>query len=285
MAPARAFFSLLALCWAFVAMAQVAVPPLTARITDLTGTLTAQQKTTLEQTLQAFEAKKGTQIAVLLLPTTEPETIEQYALRVAEQWKLGRKKVDDGALLIVAKDDRSMRIEVGYGLEGALNDATSKRIIAEIITPRFKEGDLYGGLVAGVDSMIRVADGEALPAPAKGADGSGLSDDVETYVPLFFVLVMVVGGVLRAIFGKFFGAAATGGLIGLIAWFVAGAVFMGILAGVLGFFITLIGGGAHRLGGGRRGGGFGGFGGGGGGGGGFSGGGGGFGGGGASGKW
>jgi uncharacterized protein len=129
----------LALSWVLIAGAQVPVPPLTGRVTDQTATLTAEQKTALEQTLQAFEARKGSQLAVLLVATTAPETIEQYALRVAEQWKLGRKKIDDGAVLVVAKADRALRIEVGYGLEGALNDATSKRIISEIITPRFKQ--------------------------------------------------------------------------------------------------------------------------------------------------
>src|SRR6185503_17049933 len=126
-------------------------------------------KAALEQMLQAFEARKGSQIAVLMVRTTGGEPIEQFALRVAEQWKLGRKGVDDGALLVVAKDDRAMRIEVGYGLEGALNDATAKRIVSDVITPRFREGDFFGGLSAGVDRMIRVIDGEALPAPARSA--------------------------------------------------------------------------------------------------------------------
>ncbi len=137
--------ALLAAC---LALADVAVPPLKARVTDLTGTLSAQQQTALEQTLAAFEARKGSQIAVLIVPTTQPETVEQYALRVEETWKLGRKGVDDGALLVVAKDDRKLRIEVGYGLEGVLPDAIAKRIIAEDITPRFKQGDFYGGISA-----------------------------------------------------------------------------------------------------------------------------------------
>src|SRR5476649_388305 len=130
----------------FSAGAQIAVPPLTGHVTDQTATLTAEQANSLEQTLQSFEAKKGSQLAVLIVSSTAPETIEQYALRVAEQWKLGRKKIDDGAILVVAKNDRALRIEVGYGLEGPLNDATSKRIISEIITPYFKQGDFYGGI-------------------------------------------------------------------------------------------------------------------------------------------
>lgn len=145
--------------------AEVAVPPLAGHVTDLTATLTSAQKESLEQTLAAFEARKGSQLVVLLLPTTAPEGIDQYALRVAEQWKIGRAKVDDGAILVVAKDDRTLRLEVGYGLEGALSDIVSKRIISDIIVPRFKQGDYYGGIDAGVAQIIRVIDGEALPSP------------------------------------------------------------------------------------------------------------------------
>jgi len=137
---ARASLLAFALCWAVIAGAQVPVPPLGGRVTDQTSTLTDEQKSALEQTLRSFEARKGSQVAVLIVPSTAPETIEQYALRVAEQWKPGRKNVDDGAILVVAKDDRTLRIEVGYGLEGALTDAASKRIISEIIVPRFRQG-------------------------------------------------------------------------------------------------------------------------------------------------
>ena len=127
--------------FALTTWAQLAVPPLTARVTDQTGTLTREQQAGLERMLQEFEARKGTQIAVLMVASTKPEPIEQYALRVGEQWKIGRKKVDDGAILVVAKDDRALRIEIGYGLEGVLNDATASRIIREGIVPRFREGD------------------------------------------------------------------------------------------------------------------------------------------------
>ena len=170
----RAILLACALGWLGIAAAQVPVPPLTGHVTDQTGTLSAEQKATLEQTLTAFEARKGSQLAVLMVATTAPEEVEQYALRVAEQWKLGRKKVDDGAILVVAKNDRAMRIEVGYGLEGALTDLTSKRIISESILPRFKGGDFYGGITAGVDQIIRVVDGEPLPAPtARAPQGIG----------------------------------------------------------------------------------------------------------------
>ncbi len=277
------------LCWSLFAASQVPVPPLTGHVTDQTGTLSAQQKAALEQTLTAFEARKGSQLAVLMVASTKPEAIEQYALRVAEQWKLGRKKVDDGAILVVAKDDRGLRIEVGYGLEGALNDATSKRIIDETIVPRFKQQDFYGGIQAGVEQMIRVVDGEPLPAaaerPARGAAGMG---GVQQYAPVLFILALVAGGVLRSALGRFSGALVTGGIVAVVAWFVAGALMVAVIAGVIALFVTLLGGGLGRSGTGAYygGGGVGSLGGRGGfGGGGFSGGGGGFGGGGASGRW
>jgi uncharacterized protein len=249
-------------------------------VNDLTGTLTAQQAAALEETLTAFEARKGSQLAVLMLRSTAPETIEQYALRVAEQWKLGRKKVDDGAILVVAKDDRAVRIEVGYGLEGALTDLTSKRIISETILPRFKEQDFDGGISAGVARIVAVIDGEPLPeADARPAIGA---DDVRHYTPILFVLALAVGGVLRAVLGKVPGAVVTGGVVAAIAWFLVGAASIALMAGAAALAVTLFGGGmlgrglVGYYGGGRGGGG---------GGGGFSGGGGGFGGGGASGRW
>jgi len=280
MHTARASLLAFALSWSFLAGAQVPVPPLTGRVTDQTGTLSAEQKAVLEQTLQAFEARKGSQLAVLIVPTTAPETIEQYALRVAEQWKLGRKKIDDGAVLVIAKTDRALRIEVGYGLEGALNDATSKRIISEIIAPRFKQGDFYGGITAGVDQIIRIIDGEPLPEP-KGKPAGGMAD-IQQYFPIILILALVIGGVLRAVLGRFPGALVTGGAVAAVAWLLAGAVSIALVAGVIALLFTLLGGGMGLLGvGGRRGGfGTGGFGGGG-----FGGGGGGFGGGGASGRW
>jgi uncharacterized protein len=275
----KLFLLALGLAWA-----QAAVPPLTARVTDFTGTLTREQQAGLERMLQEFEARKGSQLAVLMVPSTAPEAIEQYALRVAEQWKIGRKKVDDGAIMVVAKDDRALRIEVGYGLEGALNDATANRIIRELIVPRFREGDFYGGINAGLDRMMRVIDGEPLPAPAKSAPGA--QGETFQMLPVLLILALVAGSILRAVLGRFLGAAATGGAVGFVAWILAGAMAMALLAGVVAFVFTLMGGGGRRLGGlpGMYGGG--GFGRGGGfGGGGFRGGGGGFGGGGASGRW
>ena len=275
----RAFVLAFTLFGSLLAAAQVPVPALTGHVIDQSGTLSAEQKSSLEQTLTAFEARKGSQLAVLMIASSAPEEIEQYALRVAEQWKLGRKKIDDGAILVVAKNDRTLRIEVGYGLEGALNDATSKRIISEVMLPRFKQQDFYGGITAGVEQIIRVIEGEPLPALAeKPADNIG---DFRQYAPIVFILALAVGGVLRAALGRVPGALVTGGAVAVMAWFVAGTLSMALIAGVMALFVTLLGGGmfGRGFGGYYGGGGRGGFGGG------FRGGGGGFGGGGASGRW
>ena len=282
----RSAFLALALSWSCAGVAQVAVPALTGHVIDQTGTLSAEQSATLEQRLQAFELRKGSQLAVLIVPSVAPETIEQYALRVAEKWKLGRKKVDDGAIVVVAKDDRTVRIEVGYGLEGALNDAVSKRIISEVITPRFQQQDFYGGISAGLDQIVRVVDGEPLAEPTHAsADRLG---NLGQLGPIIFILALVIGGLLRSVIGRFPGAIATGGIIAVLAWFFAGAASVALVAGGIALLVTLLNGGMGGMGvGGRRGGMImGGFGGGAlAGGGGFGGGGGGFGGGGASGRW
>ena len=148
-----------------LAPAQIPVPPLKARVTDLTDTLKAYERAAIEAKLTVFEKEKGSQVAVLIVPTTQPEAIEQYSIRVVEKWKLGRKRVDDGVLLLIAKGDKKLRIEVGYGLEGAIPDATAKRIIAEDIVPRFKQGDFYGGITVGTDRILRAIEGEPLPPP------------------------------------------------------------------------------------------------------------------------
>ena len=268
------------------------IPPYSARVVDLTGTLTAGQQAALEQKLKAFEERKGSQIAVLLVPTTEPEDIDQYSIRVAEAWKPGRKKVDDGVILLVAKNDRKLRIEVGYGLEGVLTDALSRRIREETITPLFRQGDFAGGIDAGVDQMIKVIDGEPLPPPDRGWRNS--NETGKSLAPLgnslpFLIFAVIIGSVmLRRIFGRGIGAVATGGVAGVLVWLFTHLLFFGVIAGVIGFLFSLLGGlsgggnnWTSRGGMGR--GGFGGWGGGGWGGGGFGGGGGGFGGGGGGG--
>lgn len=250
---------------------QVPVPALTGHVIDQTHTLTPAQQNQIEQALTAFEARKGSQLAVLLVPTTQPETIEQYALRVAEQWQLGRKKVDDGAILVVAKNDRTVRIEVGYGLEGALNDATCKRIIEEAITPGFRQQDFAGGILTGMQRMMGVIDGEPLPAPAAGPAQDPLND-----ITWIIAAGALLGFVLRAVLGRFPGAVMTAAIVGTVTWFLLGLLSWALIAGGITLLTTWIGiAGLLRARYGGRGGP----------GGGFKGGGGGFGGGGASGRW
>lgn len=248
----RGIFLLLSLLASLVvasARADVEVPPLKARVTDLTNTLDPGQRAALEQRLAAFEVAKGSQIAVLIVPTTQPEAIEQYSIRVAEQWKLGRKGVDDGALLLVAKNDRKLRLEVGRGLEGAVPDVVAKRITADIIAPYFRKGDFYGGITAGVERLIKVIEGEPLPEPkAKSrAPGGGL-ENIEFLLIIGFVMVFVVGGFVRAWAGRFGGSALVGGATGGLAWAIAGTAVAGILVAIIAFFLSLFGGVASRRG-------------------------------------
>jgi uncharacterized protein len=300
---ARASLLALMLAFAFAALADVAVPPLTGRVVDRTGTLSSGDIASLDTTLKNFEARKGSQIAVLIVPTTQPETIEQYSIRVAEAWKIGRRKIDDGAILVVAKDDRKLRIEVGYGLEGALTDVTARRIIDEVITPKFRGGDFAGGIAEGVNRILRVVDGEPLPAPAQ--QNSARFSDIDPFNPFLIVAVIFAGGILRGIFGRLFGSLATGGLVAALFWLIAASLALSAIGGVIAFFVTLfsdaitssggigrgggwVSGGGYSGGGSSGGGGYSGGGSSGGGdfsGGGFSGGGGSFGGGGASGSW
>jgi uncharacterized protein len=268
------------------------VPPLRERVTDLTGTLAPADAQALVAKLAAWEQQTGNQLAVLIVPTTKPEPIEAYSIRVADAWKIGRKGQDNGALLVVAKDDKRLRIEVGYGLEGVLTDATSRRIIAETIAPFLRQNQFAQGINAGVDQIIAVVTkGEPMAAKpaAKTPSRSGGGFPIEMLLIVVFVVVPVLGGVLRRIFGKGIGSTVGAGIVGAGAWVVAGSILVAVIAAVVAFLVMLFAGAGSGLT--RRGGGVwiptggGGWGGGGGGGGGFSGGGGGFGGGGASGGW
>jgi uncharacterized protein len=266
------------------------IPKLEARVTDVTGTLTAGQQAELEQKLADFEARKGAQIAVLLVPTTQPEEIEQYSIRVTDAWKLGRKKVDDGALLILAKDDHKLRIENGYGLEGVLTDAASNRIIEDTMVPLLRQGQYYAAIGAGVDQMMALIDGEQLPPPDRTWQHRGTRN--WNFLPFLLFAMLFGSGVLRSIFGRAGGAVLSGGAIGLVVFLLTQVLGLAIGAAIVSALLALLfgasgggwssGGGGFGglggLGGGFGGGGFGG-------GGGFSGGGGGFGGGGASGSW
>ena len=267
---------------AFAATAtdEIAIPSLTQRVTDLTNTLAIDQIGALESKIQAFEHAKGSQIAVLILPTTQPEDIAQYSIRLADAWKIGRKGVADGVIIVVAKNDHKLRIEVGRGLEGAIPDIYAKRIIAENIAPLFKQGDMSGGLNAGVDKVIGLITGEVLPPPAKQSTHVKMS--FENQLGLFIMASLFIGGFLSAKLGRFFGSGSTGLIMGGAASLFAG-LGSGLFIGLAAFFFTLL---IPILFGGRGlGGYYGGFGGGSSSGGSFSGGGGDFGGGGASGDW
>ncbi|MDV6347285.1 YgcG family protein [Nitrosomonas sp. Is35] len=278
---------------AMLAMADVAIPPLKAHVNDLTATLSASEVVHLEQKLLAFEKTKGSQIAVLMIPTTQPETIEQYSIRVAEAWQLGRKGIDDGILLLIAKNDHALRIEVGYGLEGVIPDAIAKRIIADIMTPHFKLGHFANGIDAGIEAIIHLIQGEPLPPPKNSRNTNSAAGEhfpVENFVSLL-IGAMILGRMLQVMLGRLAGAMVTGIGVGIIGWLSFASLTVAILIAITAFFINLFlnsGGGIYRTGRGGwsdrsyRHGGFdrGGFGGGG-----FGGGGGGFGGGGASGRW
>lgn len=265
---------LLVLCLSASAADEVAVPPLQQRVTDLTQTLSANEQTALESKLAQFEQQKGSQIAILLVPTTQPEAIEQYSIRVVEAWKLGRKGIDDGILILVAKEDRKMRIEVGYGLEGIVPDSIANQVILDAMKPRFKQGDFYGGLDVAIDQLIARINGEPLPEPPQRQASQGDWGDL---LPMLLFGGLLVGGVLRAIFGNFLGGAVNGGLVGAAVWLLGGGLLVAIVIAFIAFLLTMSGG-LGMLNGYSGGGGFGGRGG-------FSGGGGGFGGGGASGDW
>ncbi len=272
---ARVALGFLLLLLALSAWAEVAVPDLSRRVTDLTGTLSAGQMAALDDKLAAFETRKGSQIALLIVPTTQPEDIAQFGIRVAGQWKVGRNKIDDGVILIVAKDDRKLRLEVGYGLEGAIPDAIAKRVIAETITPYFKAGDYYGGIDAGVQQLMQLIEGEPLPAPSASKKGG---DDSP------FILLIVGGVVAGWLLSMLMSRPAAGGIAALGSG-VVGAMLLGLTPVLLFIAVFVFVGVAtgFRHGGGWSSGGGGGFGGGGGGS--WGGGGGGFGGGGASGSW
>ena len=293
-------------CWlAAAAWAEVPVPPLQARVTDLTATLSVEQVRALEERLQKLESNSSAQMAVLLVPSTQPESIEQYSMRVVEAWKLGHKasksgdpnKADQGLLLLVAKNDRTVRIEVGYGLEGQIPDAIARRIIDEVITPRFKRADFAGGLIEGVQRIEALILGERevgspddSAAVRERADAGDMVDeafDAFFDIPPWLVFALFLfGSVFRSLFGRLFGGLALGGVVGTAAWLVSGRLAASIIFGLAAFFFVAtnssrrVGTGIGRSSGGHRGGWGGGSSGGG-----FSGGGGGFGGGGASGRW
>lgn len=273
-----------------------AIPTLDAPVIDTTGTLGADHKQKLQQQALALQGRKGSQLQILMIASTQPETIEQYTQRVFDQWRLGRKGIDDGVLLVVAKNDRSVRIQPGYGLEGAIPDAVAKRIIEDYLIPRFRAGDFGGGIVIASALLVKLIDGEALPAPA-GSNTTAANSAAGNWLNgLFaaFVVANIVRGALRVAPAGMRGLVA-GGAAAVLAFVFSSLLVVAVIAGVFGLIYGLLpassgsryarrqdwggGFGDGGFGGGGFGGGFGG------GGGGFGGGGGSSGGGGASGRW
>ena len=259
------------------------IPDLGTRITDLTGTLSKSEIRSLESRLKAFEDEKGSQVSVLMIATTEPETIEAYGIRLAEAWKIGRKNVDDGVILIIAKDDRKLRIEVGYGLEGAIPDAYAKRIIENIIIPNFRSGNFYGGIADGVGAIIGLIEGEELPQVTNAQSENPMSSKEDIAIVIFFILILALT-VAKAFIKKSKYKWAAIGIASVLLWLILGSAIIGFIGFAVSSFVMFSkgsrGGGGRYIGGGFSGRGGSSFGGGG-----FSGGGGGFGGGGASGGW
>src|SRR6516164_5786154 len=225
MSRAGIFFVALLLCWVSIAAADVAVPPLTGRIVDLTGTLSADTIARESQRLKDLQTRKGSQVAVLIVPTTQPESIEQYSIRVADTWKVGRKGIDDG-----------------YRLEGALTDVTARRIIDEVIVPRFKSGDFDGGITAGITRLVSVIEGEPLPVPQPEAS-HGIDEDWVSFIfsPFGLLMFAAIAALLRGLLGRLLGSGATAGVIGVLAWFVGGSIAVAAILGFAAFFLTLFG--------------------------------------------
>jgi uncharacterized protein len=289
--------ALMATCWATLLAAATttapawgqalqAIPPLSARVTDTTGTLQTAERAQLEAKLQAFEQARGTQIAVLMVATTQPEDIVDYTQRVADAWKLGRRDVGDGVLLVVAKGDRTLRIATAKTLEGAVPDLAARRVIEEAITPRFRQGDFAGGISAGLDQLFLLVSGERLPEPPPGPRAGRAGTDWNGLLVFLFVAVPVAARLLSAMLGRKWGSVLTGGAVGVLAWGLSASVVLGLFAALVGAVFALASAGArtgfgsgtggwggHSSGGRFGGGGF------------RSGGGGNFGGGGASGRW
>lgn len=262
------------------------IPPLNSPVTDLTGTLSSAEARNLDGALRNFAQQKGSQVVVLMIPTTDPEDIASYGIRVAEEWKIGREGVDDGVILIVAKEDRELRIEVGYGLEGAIPDAYAKRIIENIILPEFRNGQFYDGIADGVGAIMGLIEGEELPAVTQAQGGDQMESPFRDSLALLMIVTFIGISIIKALVKNKGAKAVIAIIIAVIIGFLFANVALFVISLVLSLLLMFANGGRGRGGGGiYYGGGFGGGGFGGGGFGGFSGGGGGFGGGGASGSW
>ncbi len=222
-----------------------AVPVLNARVIDQALLLGSQERADLEATLAELEARKGAQVVVLIVATTQPEDVASYANRVSNAWKIGRKGVGDGALLVVAHGDRRLRLEVAKTLEGAIPDLAARHITQELIAPQFKLGQYGKGLELGVAEVVRLIDGEALPAQGREgrwepkASPADASTDWAELGMFLFAAVMVGGPVLRSMLGRGLGAVSTAGLTGGVAWWLTASAFWGMAAGVVALGVSL----------------------------------------------
>lgn len=227
-----------------LAQAVLPVPPLSGRVIDQTGTLSAEQQQALSDKLTAVEAKRGSQMVVLMVASTQPEDIAAYAQRVADQWKIGRLAVGDGILIVVAKDDRRVRIEVAKALEGAVPDLAAKQIISEVITPAFRKNDFAGGLHAAVDRLDARIGNEGLPEPSTAKPGplppSGHGFNLQDLAIFLFVAVPVIGAVLTGIFGRKLGSLATAAAAGGMGWWLSASVLVAVGVGVVALFLILV---------------------------------------------
>ena len=226
------------------------IPPLTRHVVDQASLLQPAQAEELDQRLARFEKTHGSQIAVLIVTTTQPEAIEQYSIRVFDAWKLGRRQFNDGILILVATQDRKLRIDTGYGLEGAIPDAIAKRVVSEVIAPQFRGGNPLDGLLGGVEQIEKLILGEKLPPASQrsGKAGNGGQGQFAELLVIGIVAATIVGGVLSLILGRFFGSLATGGVVGFLAWLMVGSLFAAIGATVLVFIYVLATGGRGGIG-------------------------------------
>lgn len=229
----RALLVTLTLCWSLTVQATASVPALTGHVIDQTSTLSAQQQRTLEHTLQSYVEQKGRHFVVLVIPTPAPESIEHYAMRVSDQWQLGYNNLANGVLLVVAWDSLSAHIEVGYGLQNKLNNAMRERIAIEIMAPYFRQGDFYGGIMTGVDQLIRVMDGNSLSTPDNALG-------FQPFFPIIIVVAWLIGSGLRSVMGRFPCAIATGGITAFLVWFFVGTLPVAMITGLLAMLLTLL---------------------------------------------